>query len=251
MGGEALVLIAHGSRDPRHGAAVEALAERVRGQRAGLRVAAAYLDLTAPDVPGLLARLHAGGIEEVVAVPLLLTQAYHAGTDIPAGLRLAAGRLPELRVRQAPVLGPSPLLLAALERRIAEAGVRDRERAATGVVLAAAGSSDPASRSAVAAVAREWQRAGWRVVVPAFASRTALPGTADAVRWLRRAGVGQVVVAPYLLSPGYLADRVAREAREADAVAPVLGDAAEVARVVLERYAQGRTAEVVSGTAVR
>jgi sirohydrochlorin ferrochelatase len=43
-------------------------------------------------------------------------------------------------------------------------------------------------------------------------------------------------VAPYVLAPGFLPDRIARGAAQADVLAEVLGPAPEVARVLLDRY---------------
>ncbi|MER0483504.1 sirohydrochlorin chelatase [Streptomyces sp. Edi2] len=253
-----LLVVAHGSRDPRHAAAVSALCARVRALRPGLRVEVGYLDFNAPRVPRVLERLSAEaeaegrraasssgrrggpgeGVREVVALPLLLTRAFHAKSDIPAVLRAATARLPLLSVRQADVLGPSPLLTAALERRLAQAGVRPGDRGSTGVVLASAGSSDPEASAVIAEIAREWRHtAGWCAVRPAFASAS-LPRTADAVRALRAEGVGRVAVAPYVIAPGFLPDRIAAGAREAgaDVLAPVLGPAPELARLLLRRY---------------
>jgi sirohydrochlorin ferrochelatase len=133
------------------------------------------------------------------------------------------------------VLGPHPLLVAALERRLAQAGVSLDDRLTTGIVLAAAGTSDPEANAVIAAIAREWWHTGWCAVRPAFASTTA-PGTADAVRTLRADGIRQVVVAPCVIAPGFLPDRIARGAVGADALAPVLGDAPELAALVLHRY---------------
>ena len=109
---------------------MHALAARVRALRPGLRVETGFLDFNAPSVPRVLERLAAEGVRDVVALPLLLTRAFHAKADIPAVLREATARLPRLRVRQAEVLGPSPLLTAALERRLYEAGLTARRTAA-------------------------------------------------------------------------------------------------------------------------
>lgn len=238
-----LLLIAHGSRDPRHAATVAALRQAVAGRRPGLRVEVGFLDFCAPSVPRVLERLAAEGVGEVVAVPLLLTRAFHAKADIPAVLAGATARLPGPTVHQAPVLGPSSLLTDALERRLRQAGVRDADRSSTGVVLASAGSSDPEAIAVIAEIAREWRHAsGWCAVRPAFASAsssTSFPGTEDAVRALRRAeGVRRVAVAPYVLAPGRLPDRIAAGARGADFLADVLGPAPEVAALVLRRYAE-------------
>lgn len=231
-----LLVIAHGSRDPRHAATVHALVHRVRSLRPDVRVETGFLDFNIPSVQGVLESLAAEGVRDVVALPLLLTRAFHAKADIPAVLRDAP---PQLRIRQAEVLGPSPLLLAALERRLYEAGLTPADKSSTGVVLASAGSTDPEAIAVIAEIAREWRHTGWCAVRPAFASAgspAGFPRTEDAVRELRELGCERVAVAPYVLAPGFLPDRIARGAGEADVLADVLGAAPEVARVLLERY---------------
>lgn len=47
-----LLVIAHGSRDPRHAATVHALTRRVRSLRPGVRVETGFLDFDAPSAPG-------------------------------------------------------------------------------------------------------------------------------------------------------------------------------------------------------
>ncbi|NBM18067.1 sirohydrochlorin chelatase [Streptomyces sp. GC420] len=237
-GSEVLLVVAHGSRDPRHAATVHALTARVRSLRPGLRVETGFLDFNAPSVPRVLERLAAEGARDIVALPLLLTRAFHAKADIPAVLHEASARLPQLRISRTEVLGPSPLLLAALERRLREAGLRPGDRASTGVVLASAGSSDPEAIAVIAEIAREWRRtSGWCAVRPAFASAS-LPRTEDAVRALRAEGVRRVAVAPYVIAPGFLPDRIARGAEGADVVAEVLGPAPELARLLLRRFGE-------------
>jgi sirohydrochlorin ferrochelatase len=231
-----LLVVAHGSRDPRHARTVHALVRRLRSLRPGLRVETGFLDFNVPSVQGVLESLAAQGVRDVVALPLLLTRAFHAKADIPTVLRQAP---PRLRIRQADVLGPSPLLLHALERRLYEAGLTAADKSSTGVVLASAGSTDPEAIAVIADIAREWRHTGWCAVRPAFASAS-LPRTEDAVRELRAAGCARVAVAPYVLAPGFLPDRIAHGAAKADVLADVLGPAPEVARVVLERYDAAR-----------
>jgi sirohydrochlorin ferrochelatase len=233
----------------------------------GFAVEAAFLGHCAPSLADALSQLAAGRapaggvprpgrsgdqgcwdrdarpIAEVTIVPLLLAAAYHAATDIPAQLEAASAALPWLRVRQAAALGPHPLLLAAAERRLAQALPPGQSADQASVVLAAAGSSDPRANAQVAALAAQWQQAGrWRRVVPAYAS-AAFPTPAEAVRALSsgrgdHSGRGQVVVATYLLAPGYFADKVREQARQAGAraVSAPLGAAPEVADVIIDRY---------------
>ncbi|MCT2590897.1 sirohydrochlorin chelatase [Streptomyces sp. N2-109] len=246
-----MLIVAHGSRDPRHATTIAALRDRVRAYQPRLRVEVGHLDFNAPSVPRVLERLEADGVREVVALPLLLTRAFHAKSDIPAVLRESAVRLPRMTVRQAAVLGPHPLLTGTLERRLVEAGLDLAEAGSTGIVLASAGSTDPEAIAVIAETAREWRRTrGWCAVRPAFASASA-PCTADAVRALRADGVGRVAVAPYLIAPGRLPDRIVQGAREAgaDLLAPVLGPAPELARLLLVRYRQACAREFARLTA--
>ena len=154
-----LVAIAHGSRDPRAGATVAALLARARARAsrhglAGLEVRGAFLGHAPPAPLQVLAALDGGGQRDVVVLPLLLTAAYHSGTDIPGLLAEATAGLPGLRIRYGEPLGPHPGLIRALDRRLAEAGQDPGDDPArTAVVLASAGSSHPAANAAIAALA--------------------------------------------------------------------------------------------------
>jgi len=261
-----LVAVAHGSADPRAAASVGALLSLVRAQAApaglpGLQVRAAFLGHAAPTIGQALGAVRG----EAVVLPLLLTAAYHSKTDIPRALHEARAARPRLGVSYGAPLGPHPLLLRALERRLAEAAgtAPPADGAArvspagrmrpdqTAVVLAAAGSSDPAANTVISDLAAAWQAGrGWHSVRPAYAS-AASPAPAEAVAAARRAGARQVLVATYLLSPGVFADQVRRDclAAGAAAVAPVLGAAPEIADVVLARYAGSLADGLADGTA--
>jgi sirohydrochlorin ferrochelatase len=246
----AFVAVAHGSSDPRAVAAIGALVPLVarRAKERGLTVPdlrIAYLAHAAPSVPQVMRTF--GPDAQVRVLPLLLTAAYHSKTDIPRVLaRVSTGA----RVTYGEPLGPHPLLLRALERRLPETALQNP--AETGVVLAAAGSSDPEANATIARLAEWWQaRTGWFAVCPAYASpaaaggqgSTAGPDPATAVTRLREAGARRVVVASYLLAPGLFADRItdASLAVGAAAVSPVLGAAPEVADVLLDRYTEAGT----------
>jgi sirohydrochlorin ferrochelatase len=193
----------------------------------------AYLGHALPSLPQVMSTLEPGA--QVTVLPLLLTAAYHSKIDIPRVL----GDFPRLRVGYGAPLGPHPLLIRALERRLAEAdpGVFE-DPAQTGVVLAVAGSSDPDANATIAHLAARWQaRAGWFAVRPAYAS-AASPDPGAAVTSLLRDGARRAVVATYLLAPGYIAGRIRDSslAAGAAAVSPVLGAAAEIADVLLDRF---------------
>jgi len=232
------VAVAHGSKDPRAAAAIGELMALVpaRAAQRGLRVPdprIAYLGHAGPSVVKVMRTFGPGA--QVTVLPLLLTAAYHSKTDIPRALAQA---LPRARVTYGEPLGPHPMLLAALERRLPQVALQNPGEVA--VVLASAGSLDPEANAAIAHMAAQWQaRTGWFAVRPAYAS-AAGPDPAAAVAGLLRAGPRRVVVASYLLAPGIFADRIRDMslAAGAAAVSPALGACAEVADVLLDRFAE-------------
>ena len=192
-----LVAVAHGSEDPRASATIAELAAVARERSPGLDLRTAFLGHAPPSLPQVLSTIEAD--REVTVLPLLLTAAYHSKTDIPRML----ARMPRPRVSYGATLGPHPLLLDALDRRLAEADPGAYANPGrTAVVLAAAGSSDPEANATIARLAAQWQaRTGWYAVRPAYAS-AAEPSPAAAVAGLLRDGAPRVVVATYLLAPG-------------------------------------------------
>nr|WP_203864747.1 CbiX/SirB N-terminal domain-containing protein [Plantactinospora endophytica] len=266
-----MVLVAHGSGDPRAARTTEALTRAVAAARPGLLVRASYLDHGPPRPGAVLAELAAAGHRQVVLVPLLLTAAYHGRVDIPGAVEAARAAGLRIPVRTAEVLGPTaggvdPLLLAGLRRRLAEAvgaaaldggsvpapavgggsvpgpavdgggRVPGLAGGIDGVVLAAAGTRDAAARETVVRAAEALGAATGLPTRVGYAS-AAPPTAGTAVRALREAGARRVAVATYFLAPGRLCESALASAREAGAVALAapLGDAPELARLVLAR----------------
>lgn len=239
--GTAVILVAHGSRDPRAATATRALAGAVAAACPQWDVHASFLDHSLPRPVQVLAALEATGRRRAVLVPLLLTAAYHGRVDVPA--EAAAARAAGLRIDVdiAEVLGPvdgwvDPLLLGGLTRRLAEAvpGVGGCDA----VVLAAAGTRDSAAR---ATVGRAAASLGAHLGVPctvAYAS-AAPPAAGAAVQRLRAAGATRVGLAAYFLAPGLLYDATVASACAAGVVAAAapLSDAPELVTLVRSRVA--------------
>jgi sirohydrochlorin ferrochelatase len=246
-----LVAVAHGSVDPRASATIGELmasvAERAAERGLGaLDLRTAFLGHAPPSLPQVVGTIEPD--RQVRVLPLLLTSAYHSKADIPRMLTRVSSEFPRLQVSYGATLGPHPRLLRALERRLAEADPQSPDpdspdRAGTGVVLAAAGSSDPEANATIARLAAQWQeRAGWFAVRPAYAC-AADPSPAAAVTGLLQAGARRVVVATYLLAPGFFADRIRTSslAAGAAAVSAALGACPEVADVLLDRFTEAGT----------
>ncbi|MGB0102163.1 MAG: sirohydrochlorin chelatase [Nocardioides sp.] len=240
MAAPALVALAHGSRDPRSAATIKALVDEVRVMRPDLRIEQAYLELSRPSFSTVVDRLVKAGHEEIVVVPLLLTEAHHAKVDVPGAVSEAQARHPGLRIRATSVLGLESRFLEVLDLRMREALSDVRARELDALVLAAAGSSDPLANQAVARLARLWGTHHKLPVTAAFASASP-PATGEAVRAFRAQGRRHIAVASLFLAPGLLPDRAAELALEAGAVAvsAPLGAHPELARTILARYAVG------------
>src|SRR5690606_21692999 len=151
-----VMLVAHGSADPRAAATTRALGRAVAAARPGLDVRTAYLDHAGPRPGEVLAEFAAGGHARAVVVPLLLTCAYHGRVDLPQVLAAAAAAGIDLPVRVSDVLGPVGALVPVL-RRSAQSGRRvgDAPAGYDAVVLAATDTREAGARGTVAAAARE------------------------------------------------------------------------------------------------
>ena len=79
----AIVLFAHGARDPRWAEPFEAVAARVRVAAPASQVALAFLELMAPSLGDAVAGLVADGATRVDVVPLFLGSGGHLRRDLP------------------------------------------------------------------------------------------------------------------------------------------------------------------------
>ncbi|WP_217554147.1 sirohydrochlorin chelatase [Streptomyces sp. GbtcB6] len=222
-GPPALVLVAHGSRDPRALSTVRALMDRVRALRPDLSVHLGHIELNEPLLPDTLAAL---GDTEAVLVPLLLGRGYHVKQDIPEMAAAATAR-----TRIAAPLGPHPLLADTLHARLLEAGWR--RRPASAVVLAAAGSRDPDARVDTGRMADLLAARLGVPVLPAYASAAA-PTVQEAITTLRAKGRRHIAIASYFTAPGRFATECAAQA-SGIASAP-LGAHDAMAELILYRY---------------
>lgn len=219
-----LLLVAHGSRDPRAATTTRALARVVAAARPGLDVRVSFLELAEPGPATVLRAI--GG--PAVVVPLLLTNAYHGRIDLPAQV---AG----FEVALASPLGQvSDHLLDGLVRRLHNSTA---PTAYNGIVVAAAGTRVRAARATVEEVA---QALSVRLGVPAQVAYAAgaQPTGGEAVALLRERGADRVAVVAYFLACGQLYAAVTDSALRAGAVAVAepLGASWDLARLILDRY---------------
>ncbi|SDD09519.1 sirohydrochlorin chelatase [Auraticoccus monumenti] len=219
--GPVLLLCAHGTDNLEGRAVVDALAARVAAR--GVRVEQTWVDVQYPQVEEVLTGLVGAG-ERVVVVPALLSAGYHTQVDIAGAVAAHPGR-----ALATAALGPDPRLADLLHRRLVEAGAEPTDA----VVLAAAGSSRGEAAEAVREVAALLEQRWGGPVSVGFGAK-AEPSVAEAVRAARVGTSGRVVIASYLLAPGFFHDRLVDQG--ADVVTAPLGVAEELDEIVLARY---------------
>ena len=268
MNSPIMIACAHGTSNAQGAAEVNALRNAIAALRPGLDVREAYVDVQQPDLVDVVAGLpadpaapdggaaatsaaaapqaadpHAAGGQgaagaSAVVVPLLLSVGYHVKVDIAKAVKSRPGT-----VAAAP-LGPDPRLAALLDQRLREAGVTDNDA----IVLAAAGSSNPNAALSVEELAGQLAALRSNRIVPAYGA-SAKPSVPEAVAMLREeaaggAGAGEsaggvslggrVVVASYLLAPGFFHDQLAKAG--ADLVTEPLLPSPVLAEIALDRY---------------
>lgn len=80
---QALVLFAHGARDPRWAIPFERLVERARSKRPDVSVSLAFLELMEPRLPAVVTELVQSGHAKISIVPVFLGQGGHVLRDLP------------------------------------------------------------------------------------------------------------------------------------------------------------------------
>ena len=174
----ALVLCAHGTRDPLGRETVRAVLAAVAERLPGVEVLEAYVDVHGPEVAEVVAGLpvaHGDAVAGVV-VPLLLAAGYHVHVDIAQAVADRAD------VRSTGALGPDDLLVDVLVERLEAAGA---ERGGV-VVLAPAGSSDARAQVDSADMAARLEQR-WGGTVHLGYAAGPVPTVADAVASARSA----------------------------------------------------------------
>lgn len=222
-----LIACSHGTSDDHGKRAVAELVAQTADLLPGVRVVPAFVDVEEPAVDTVVAEWVAEG--PVVVVPLLLSTGFHTRVDIARAVARHARA-----VATAP-LGPHDLLVDVLASRLEEAGIR----ADDGIVLAAAGSTDPAAAVDVRDMAERLAARRGGVVHTGFAAGAGRRIT-DAVAAAREAGAARVGIASYVLAPGHFARVIA--AAGGDIVTAPLAPDVRVAEVVVARYRAGLAA---------
>lgn len=111
---QALVLFAHGARDPRWAQPFLKMQAIAQQQLPGAQVELAFLELMEPRLPEVVDRLAAAGHQRVAVVPVFLGQGGHVLRDLPPMIDELRARHPQLQLTVSDAVGESPDVLAAI-----------------------------------------------------------------------------------------------------------------------------------------
>jgi sirohydrochlorin cobaltochelatase len=207
---DALLIAAHGSRDPAGVAEFWELADAWQRLRPDRMQAAGFLEFARPTIAESIDDLVAQGARRIAVAPAMLMAAGHVKNDVPSEIQDAQARHPSVAFPMARALDIHPALLELCHVRFREAfesrAQIPLER--TLLLLVGRGTSDPDANANIARVSRflwESYGVGWASV--AFSGLTA-PSVDEALTVCRRLGFERIVVQPYFLFDGVLLKRI-------------------------------------------
>jgi sirohydrochlorin cobaltochelatase len=125
MAGRAIILFAHGARDPEWARPFRQLALELAERLPGERVALAFLELMQPSLSECIGTLYAEGIRSFRVVPVFFGSGAHLKEDLPDLVTSSKENFKNLEITLEPPVGEQPEVIAAIARAVAAAGKVD------------------------------------------------------------------------------------------------------------------------------
>jgi sirohydrochlorin cobaltochelatase len=118
----AIILFAHGARDPAWSSPFEAVAERLRALQPGAEVRLAYLEFMSPSLVEAGHELAQSGAAEIRIVPMFLGAGGHVRKDLPRLLAALQQQHPQVTWNLQGTIGEAQGVIEALAREAAGKG---------------------------------------------------------------------------------------------------------------------------------
>jgi len=119
MAASALVLFAHGARDPQWAQPFRQLVAELGERLPGERIALAFLELMQPSLTQCVGGLHAEGVRRVRVVPIFFGVGGHLKVDLPRIVDELKACYEDLSITVEPPIGEQPEVIAAIAQAIA------------------------------------------------------------------------------------------------------------------------------------
>ena len=117
---ECLVLLAHGSKDPRWRIAFERIVEAVQGQSGKTKVQLAYMEFIEPTLMDVARECVGQQILRLRILPLFLSVGAHLMTDVPEQVNEVRAQFPQLEVEVLVSVGEDPRLARLIQQIVIE-----------------------------------------------------------------------------------------------------------------------------------
>lgn len=114
MSSKAIILFAHGARDPQWASPFEQLAALVKQQKPECIVSLAFLELMQPNLAECVASLLAEGVDNIVIVPAFMARGSHLRRDLPLLVDELRQKHDGIQLSVTDALGEAPPILQAM-----------------------------------------------------------------------------------------------------------------------------------------
>jgi sirohydrochlorin cobaltochelatase len=114
MSGQAIILFAHGARDPEWAAPFGIIRRQLQAARPDTQVELAFQDFMRPTLDEAVAQSAARGARRIVLVPLFMAQGGHLKQDLPLLVGKIREQHPQLELQVMPAIGDEPEILQAI-----------------------------------------------------------------------------------------------------------------------------------------
>ena len=110
----ALVLFAHGARDPEWRLPFEKIQREITVRRPDLNVELAFLEIMQPSLPDTVAKLSGAGHTHIIVAPMFMAQGGHLKRDLRQMLDGLRERYPAITLENLPAVGDVEPVLSAI-----------------------------------------------------------------------------------------------------------------------------------------
>jgi sirohydrochlorin cobaltochelatase len=110
----AIILFAHGARDPEWARPIEAIKVRIEQRLPGTPVMLAFLEFIRPSLDVAIESLIATGAQRIDVIPVFMAQGGHVKRDVPLILDALRSRHAGITIHLAPAVGEAASIIDAI-----------------------------------------------------------------------------------------------------------------------------------------
>ena len=110
----ALILFAHGARDPEWRLPFDKIQRKIAVRRPDLAVELAFLEIMQPTLPDAVARLSGAGCAHIIVAPMFMAQGGHLKRDLRQMLNGLREHYPAITLEALPAVGDVEPILNAI-----------------------------------------------------------------------------------------------------------------------------------------